>query len=649
MLSERPASMQYRPDIDGLRALAVVLVIFDHLHIVTGGYIGVDVFFVISGYLISSVILLDVRAGRFSIVAFYERRIRRIIPALFFMLLVTSILAFRHMMPSELIAFVHSMLAAAFSISNVLFWHQAGYFDVQSELKPLLHTWSLGVEEQFYVVFPLLLLAAQRWAPTRLKTVVWVAAGVTFVGACLWMRRDASAVFFLAPFRAWELLIGTAVSQRYVPEIKGRIGRNFASLFGLLLIMWPALKYTAETPFPGWEALPPCIGAALLIAAGETGSSLVGRALSWRPIVFLGLISYSLYLWHWPILVFQSSNYLLMERPVTDRLTKLVILILSLLAGTLSWWMVERPFRKGGWRPARKPLFLIAGGSFVLLTIFGAGVLLDHGAPSRFPPQILQLASFEQYQPDRKKPWRNGVCYLNDIHNFRDFKPGVCLISDSGRKRYLLYGDSTAADLYFGFSRVFPGVNFQQATAALCRPFMIAPVLGGRFGHTCQDLARFMYGTYLPGHPVDTVILAGSWSEKDLPELGRDIAWIKQHGMEVVVVGPRISFDKPLPHLLITAIQLHNPDILSQHYSRSGEVLDRKMAALARDKWNVHYISVYEDLCHQPPQGKVPMQTLDGCPLYASPGVPLTFDEHHFTGEGSVRFAQVVRSARQLP
>jgi peptidoglycan/LPS O-acetylase OafA/YrhL len=303
--------LAYRPDVDGLRAVAVLLVIASHFRTrLTGGYIGVDVFFVISGYLISSVILSELDSGRFSILNFYERRIRRIFPAMLAMMAVTTFLVYCFFVPVEVEGYARSLLAALFSSSNFLFWHEAGYFAAPSEFKPLLHTWSLAVEEQFYIFFPVFLILIRRFFPRRLKEAILCIAAVSLLAAVITMQHDATAAFFFAPLRAWELLIGTTISQHYVPAIRSAISRNIASAGGFLLILVPAIAYTSATPFPGLAAIPPCLGAALIIASGELGSSFVGRILSCRPVVFVGLISYSLYLWHWPILVFQDTNAL---------------------------------------------------------------------------------------------------------------------------------------------------------------------------------------------------------------------------------------------------------------------------------------------------------------------------------------------------
>jgi len=637
----------YRPDIDGLRAIAVLLVVFDHLRTrILGGYIGVDVFFVISGYLISSVILTEMDAGKFSIVNFYERRIRRIFPALIVMLVGSAAMAWFCFAPSELDAFMRSMLAALFSVSNFLFWHQAGYFDAPSALKPLLHTWSLAVEEQFYIFFPLFLMIVRRWLPSRLKIAIWTITGVTFLLACVEVRRDPTAAFFFAPLRAWELLIGTIVSQRYLPAIVGRIGRNLASLTGLLLILIPAVKYSATTPFPGLAALPPCLGAALIIASGETGGSFVGRILAWRPMVFVGLISYSLYLWHWPILVFQNISYILVNAPPGSKSVKVAVFAASILVATLSWAFVETPFRKGRFRPARRPLFLVNGAAVAVVAVAGILVAAAHGFPARFPPTAIEMDRYATYDPSAA--FRENVCFINAHNTFADFDKARCLADDPTRKHYLLIGDSHAAQLYPGLLKVFPELNISQANTASCRPFLDQPAA---IGADCLAMWNFIYRDYLPRHHVDGIIIAGRWGDSEFADLGRNIDLIKQLGIPVILFGPMIEYDMPQPHVLFISLRDRDPGIVDRHRTNENLQVDKRLAELARKTWKVRYISVYEDLCASQPEmvAKAQPETSAGCPVYAVPGVPLLFDTDHFTVEGSVLLADAIKARNQLP
>ncbi|MCU1329162.1 MAG: hypothetical protein JWN34_4532 [Bryobacterales bacterium] len=645
----REQKVSYRPDVDGLRAVAVLLVVLDHLHTrVTGGYVGVDVFFVISGYLISKVILAELDAGRFSVANFYERRIRRIFPALFVMLAGAAVLTYLLFVPSEIDDFARSMLAALVSGSNLLFWHQAGYFDTASAAKPLLHTWSLAVEEQFYIFFPLLLVVVHRSFPRQMRATICSIALVSFLLACFYIPHHATAAFFFAPLRAWELLLGAIVSQRYVPPLNSNWKRNCAAAIGLPLILLPALFYTARTSFPGLAALPPCAGAALLIAAGETGDSVIGRMLSWRPVVFIGLISYSLYLWHWPILVFQENSYFLISAPAGSKAVKVVVFFASLLVATLSWLLVEQPFRTGRMRLARGPLLRLAAVATTLLAMVGAFAVASHGFPARFPAQALAADRFTHF--DSAAAFRENVCFIDPSVTFgsafSNFNKDVCLADDPVRKHYLLIGDSHAAHLYPGLKSVFPEINLSQATVTSCKPFLDEPA--GTVDY-CVDMWKYIFGDYLLHHHVDAVLMSGRWDESDFPELGLTIEWLRAHGIPVILFGPVVEFDVPLPRLLAIALRDARPGMIDAHSSMQPAATDKRLAEVARDQWNVRYVSTFEDLCDKRADGGTKLRTKLGCPVYAARDVPLLFDSDHLTPAGSILFAKAMRELHQFP
>ena len=300
---------RYRPDIDGLRALAVMPVILFHAGFgCPGGFVGVDVFFVISGYLITQIIDRDLSAHRFSVLLFYQRRIKRIFPALFGML--TTVLAVGYIVlpPRELQSLGETLIAASGFASNILFFRWAGYFAPSSESTPLLHTWTLSLEEQFYLCWPLLLLLLNRAPTVRWKiptTALLLVA--TLLLSSIWVHRFPNGAFYLLPSRAWELALGAMLSFPSVANLAKRLPRPSASLIslaGIGMLGLAVARYGSATPFPGITALLPCLGAALIIAAGEGGRSFGGSLLSLPPLVWIGKISYSLYLWHWPTFAF---------------------------------------------------------------------------------------------------------------------------------------------------------------------------------------------------------------------------------------------------------------------------------------------------------------------------------------------------------
>ena len=324
--------MKYRVEIDGLRAIAVLPVILFHagFELFSGGFVGVDVFFVISGYLITTILLKEIEEKRFSIINFYERRARRILPALFFVMLVCVPFACFWMTPGQLKEFSQSLMAVSLFVSNVLFWRQSGYFDNTSEEKPLLHTWSLAVEEQYYLVFPLFLVIFRRFGRNKVLWGIVVIAIFSFIASELGWRLSPSANFYLAITRAWELLIGSLVA--FSVSRHGVAANNGLSLLGLLLIAVPIFLYDATTPFPGVYALPPVLGTALVIKFAEK-TTLTAKLLSWKVFVAIGLISYSAYLWHQPLFAYAR----LYSTEVLSQLTMLLLALSSLILAGFTW------------------------------------------------------------------------------------------------------------------------------------------------------------------------------------------------------------------------------------------------------------------------------------------------------------------------
>lgn len=429
--------MKYRPDIDGLRAVSVALVVLFHAGApVSGGFIGVDVFFVISGYLITSLIQRDIDADRFSMVSFWERRVRRILPASIFCLLGTLAFGSLLMLPHDFAKLAESALAQSLTLSNVYFWRDAGYFSGASETKPLLNTWSLSVEEQFYLLYPLFLVTLGKSRHVSVRQGIVAVIAVSF-GISIWgVAYRPSACFFLLPTRAWELLVGGLLVTLPAVSLGVRL-RECAAFAGIILVVVPGFAFDSSTPFPGFAALLPCAGAALVIVANSDPlhSTFVGRFLSHRAIVFLGVISYSLYLWHWPIMAF--ARYMLIE---FDLYVGVCTVLLSLAAAVLSWKFIEQPFRKSraarhsssaekasSWRP-----ILIGLTATLFVMSVSAAIVLDGGAERRFDDSTRMMAIDASWTGAEMQAGRGQAVF-----------PRIG-ISDRTRDDFFVLGDSHA-------------------------------------------------------------------------------------------------------------------------------------------------------------------------------------------------------------
>jgi peptidoglycan/LPS O-acetylase OafA/YrhL len=625
--------VSHRSDIDGLRAVAVLVVVFNHLGTrFTGGFIGVDVFFVISGYLISGMMMAEMAQQEFSLASFYERRVRRIIPALVVMVAVVSVPVYRLFVPLETVGYGKSLLATLFSASNFLFWGESGYFEAASSLKPLLHTWSLAVEEQFYIFFPLFLMGVRRWFPSRIKAAILGTATGSLIAAAVTVAYSPQAAFYFSPLRGWELLAGTILSQHYLRPIRGGLGRNLASFGGMLLILIPALKYSDGTQFPGLAAIPPVLGAALVIAAGETGSSIVGRVLSWRPMVFVGLISYSLYLWHWPVIVFQNTASLFFPGVANSGREKLLLLGISLALGALSWRFVEQPFRKGPVKPNRSMLFWESGVAVAGLAFVGLAMVVTHGWQGRFPPEALPVVN---YTFKARTPGdRDWLCVIEAEKQFSDLKQNGCLDVPDGRPSVFVLGDSHAGVVWPGLARVYPDRQLPETATAGCRPLLKSNIDPQSL---CRRVWDFLFHDFLPRRHFDSVAIVGRWQKDEIAALGETVAYLKGLGQQVIVIGPTPEFDVPEPRLLGVVMRYGNLADIERYRSTEAREIDHTIARLAKDEWQVRYISMFDDLC------------TPKCAVFSAPHVPLLFDRDHLTLEGSVMLATAIRELHQLP
>lgn len=437
----------YQPEIDGLRALAVLAVLFYHLDFgwAPGGFVGVDVFFVLSGYLITRLIAGEIESsGRFDFAAFYVRRFRRLFPALLSTVVVTTAGAFLLLSPEQMTRFSQSAAAAVLSVSNFLFWSESNYFDALATTKPLLHTWSLSVEEQFYLIWPVTLLilyrAFGRWGAAAALAVIGLAS---LALAQFWLKWDPAAAFYMLPARAMELGIGGLMVWIGLPR-RQWLSSGLAAT-GLAAIVAATVLYTDGTAFPGIAALLPCLGTALFIAGSR---SKVGTLFAFGPVVWMGKISYSLYLVHWPLIVlWKAYTY----RPLQG-VEPLVLAAISVLLAWAQYALVEQRFRRPQPRGQnRMPVtaFALAG----LAVVAGSLVsTVNHGLDWRIPKERLILSATQQRATERRQYCINKNPSLDaklvTCQNFRGMKDDI-----------FIWGDSHAQHLAAGFSEVFPDYN----------------------------------------------------------------------------------------------------------------------------------------------------------------------------------------------
>ncbi|KQN77375.1 acyltransferase family protein [Sphingomonas sp. Leaf62] len=617
--------IRYRDDIDGLRAFAALLVVAFHCgfaKFVPGGFVGVDIFFVISGYLITGIVHGEVQAGRFSLWQFYERRVRRIFPALIAVYVAVLLASFVLLFPGETAQQAKNATASILFVSNVYFYLGTDYFDSASRFNALLHTWSISVEEQFYLFFPPLLALVHRRFRAALKPLIAILLLASLILSAWRVQHDASAAFYLVQYRAWELMIGAVLALGMVPAARQRWVAEAGAVVGVALIVGSVLLLDRDSLFPGLTAAPACIGAACLIWSGMAGRTLVGRGLGLPPARFVGRISYSLYLWHWPLWVLGGQVH-----EIKSIRGSAAFILSALLVAAISWRWIEQPFR--GRNPATPPRQAVWIGVAAMLTTltFVVAAPFAAGAYWQVPAQIERVADFVRYRAAPNS--RAGLCFLTTHDDVSTFDRGQCLRLSPTKPNVLLLGDSHAAHFYRGLAAL-NGINVLQANASGCRP--VADPMGEA---RCTALMRYVTDDFLPNHRVDTVILSALWRDDDWPALQRQIARVRRYADHVVVFGPIAEYDRALPRILADALYRRDPSIVDRHRIASRRTLDAMLAARV-PATGATYVSTYRALCPN-----------DRCTLWTDDGNPIQFDYGHLTARGSRLMIDRVRP--QLP
>ena len=640
----------YRSDIDGLRAVAVLSVLFFHsgISFFSGGYVGVDMFFVISGYLITTIIVREIANNEFSISKFYERRFRRILPALVVVVVVSLILGSLLLTPEGVVDLGKSAIATALFSSNMLFYFESGYFDGAAEMKPLLHTWSLAVEEQYYIFFPLLLIFIAKIDTKHYLRWLLTLGALSFVACVVLTSIKSSIAFYWIPTRAWELFIGSILALHIIPNPRKRFLREVYSILGVTMIAYSIFQYSSETSFPGIAAILPTIGTALIIFAGTGGRSLVSRILSLRPVVFIGLISYSLYLWHWPVIVYAKIFSI---RELTEPVI-LMMLILIFALSMLSWRYVETPFRKRVLFKGRRTLLGASAIVSASLVISGLAFIINDGYPGRLTNNIALNDTVKDYKWSH---WASCEKVVNRIKNGQN----LCDIGiKTERVSFILWGDSHARALASGvdLSAKNIGLKGKIATQSACPPLLSIERPNRR---SCNEFNQAVLEFISVTHEIETVILAARWalltkgtrykkesggpvklvdiksfSPDGLPnvelfEIGlrRTIKELHSLGKKVVLVNPvpEVGYDVPSAHLIASMTRREINKIIAptaDEYEKRAE----EVASIFRE--------IKEQMFAEIVSPEIYLCDTSYCNV-AIGGIPLYRDDNHLSTFGS--------------
>jgi peptidoglycan/LPS O-acetylase OafA/YrhL len=641
--------VNYRPDIDGLRAISILAVILFHAGVpfLGGGFVGVDVFFVISGYLIGSHVFKQVSNGTFSYRDFYIRRTKRILPAALAVIVAVLVLGCLLLDSRELKSLAAQVVASVASVSNIFYWYETSYFSPSAELKPLLMTWSLGIEEQFYLFFPVVVVTVLRFRRSLALPVLWALSVISLIVSVLAIRHDhAGSAFFLLPYRWWELGAGTILGivevQRGGPMRKTRVTNELLGVAGLAAILVSAFVYDAHTPFPGLAALAPVAGAVAVLAA--QGSWINRRVLSFRPLVVVGLISYSIYLWHWPLLSFGA---ILSGEHMTASVRALLVGA-SLVLGVLSYRYIEVPFRRAAGSGATLWRYAATSGAIAAV---GAVLIFAHGWHGRYSRAEAIETSVGTYETclgmdTATTPVRGSLCGPAHLH-----QPTVALLGDS-------HATALGSSLRDGASRSGDALVIYAKQA--CPSTGLATATYGYRGQ-CESFNQDVLRELVSDPDVVLVVFASSWLRPFAPSnrgslylfhgqtggtledswrnleagLRDSVQRMRSAGKAVVLLDddPTLDADPrlialanaiPLRQLGADLVASPRPQFEREAHVRTSDeirmrgVLDRIAGSTGARVW-----SAYDRLCDA-----------TSCEIIAN-GVPLYADSNHLTPAGA--------------
>lgn len=620
--------MTYRTEIDGLRAIAIIGVLIYHVSplVLPGGFLGVDIFLVISGYLITGILQKQFALQQFKLSHFLISRAIRLLPALFVVLICSIITGYFILTPSLYITFSESILSTIFLSSNIFFWREIDYFSSDANEYPLLHLWSLSLEQQFYVLIPFLLfvLVKFRFFHKRIYLVLWLLILLSFCLSVWGGVYKPVANFYLFPTRFWEFLIGVLVALH-----KGKLTLRYAehlSVTGLFFIILSYFIATTGDPLPGVKTVIPVLGTGLLLLYGSS-FTLVGRFLSIKPLRFIGVMSYSIYLWHNPIFAFARVQSL----GDLTALYKFIGIMTTFLLSYISWRFIEEPFRRSGLVSRRVKNHLLLANGLVTL-ILAICIIFSGGVRNRFSPSENDILDYVNY--DFSGTYKSGECFLEPTQLYSDFALD-CFSGVNNENFFIIWGDSHAAALTAGFRALGEGVV--QLTASGCPPLLGIEITSPPRKH-CKNINDFVFEK-LWDMRGGTIILHANWSMYDIDltyELEKTLRNLSALGsFRVIVVGNIPTFRPSLPRLL-----LHEGLSLSSDLYLTAQSPERKM-----DNLGLEYITLENDFLFFDPFKVACLYNLQCEAVLPVDGsfVPIVWDYGHLTTEGSVFFVQHVR------
>ncbi|MGH1349204.1 MAG: acyltransferase family protein [Methyloligellaceae bacterium] len=613
--------MQHRPEIDGLRAIAVIAVVLFHYKIdkaITGGFIGVDVFFVISGFLITRILNESLINNNFSILEFYNRRVRRIFPALFAVYLFVLLYAVSLPFSSDAYYINQGLFASMIFASNILFSAIGGYFGPDLETNPLLHTWSLSVEEQFYVVLPVLLFLLYKLGRKAMFATLIILTCLSFTAGLLVLQYNRIDAFYLTQYRAWELLLGAILAIGKLPDLKKQSLAELMGASGLVLILAGIFVLTPETPFPGYAALMPCLGTVLIIYSTNVHQTLTSKLLSHPVLQFIGLVSYSFYLWHWPILV--AYLYYFSEN---THLVRVLLILLSFGISVLSWKYIEAPFRKKNISTTARSTVIFAGAALACFFLVSLGLTQLSRSLWNEPPEVVEMQKYLKGYSAKKNIL--GKCFLGTkTASLKYFEADKCLALSKDKPNYLIFGDSHADHLFYGFYKNYPHINFLQATSGGCKP--THQLKGSKH---CQIILKKIWQDFLPQNKLDGIIIFSRWRERHIKILPETVRNLKKYADRVIVLGPIVEYKKDLPRLLAFNMLESHKGVVDRHRDPRQKKIDLRLEKVMK-KSGMEYISIYKAICP------------DECTVQIN-NVPLQFDYGHVTTEGALEITKRIK------